>query len=211
MDHHCIWINNCVGAGNHKYFLGFLFVNLVLCSYGAVLGGMIIWGIMEEKNIFNAVFVDPDTKEKFEATYVIIFQYMLATEGMILAVSALCATMSVVLGGFYLWHLNLVRMGTTTNELSKWKYLKYYLKNDAGDEGKETLKQLRNIYNQGFFRNMGEIIRPIDVSKMPSAQVATEPKEGSQEKEEKDHSSNGEVKKAKKPAAKKEKGRPKEE
>lgn len=33
-DHHCAWINNCVGLLNLKYFLGFLAANVILTTYG---------------------------------------------------------------------------------------------------------------------------------------------------------------------------------
>mmetsp|Transcript_106255 Transcript_106255/g.147073 ORF Transcript_106255/g.147073 Transcript_106255/m.147073 type:complete len:86 (+) Transcript_106255:461-718(+) len=33
MDHHCIWINNCVGADNYRFFLNFLVYILVGLIY----------------------------------------------------------------------------------------------------------------------------------------------------------------------------------
>jgi hypothetical protein len=32
-DHHCVWVNNCIGRGNYKYFLALLLSTTVLLSY----------------------------------------------------------------------------------------------------------------------------------------------------------------------------------
>jgi hypothetical protein len=123
---------------------------------------MIIYEHVQDKDLFRAVFVDPITKERHQATYLIILQYMIATEGMLIFICILAGVMGVVLCGFFLWHLNLVRMGTTTNELSKWSYLKWVLKKE-GAEGKEKLKHLRNEYNQGCIANFKQVFFNIDV------------------------------------------------
>lgn len=167
-DHHCIWVNNCIGWGNHKWFLSFLFMHQVLCIYGVYLGLMIVWGHIEEKDLLNAVFVDPHTQERHQANYMIILQYMLATEGMLIFICILAGVMGVVLCGFFLWHLNLVRMGNTTNELSKWSYVKWTLKQE-GEEGKKKIKSLRNIYDKGFIENYREVFFNLDVHNLPDS------------------------------------------
>ena len=37
MDHHCPWVNNCVGIGNHKLFIVFLFWVNIVCWYALAL------------------------------------------------------------------------------------------------------------------------------------------------------------------------------
>jgi hypothetical protein len=43
MDHHCPWINNCVGQNNHRYFILFLTHTLIGCLYVSILGAPIFF------------------------------------------------------------------------------------------------------------------------------------------------------------------------
>ena len=48
-DHHCVWIDNCVGANNARFFLGFLASTALVCVYGAAL----CWRLRRELRDFG--------------------------------------------------------------------------------------------------------------------------------------------------------------
>jgi hypothetical protein len=55
-DHHCPWVNNCVGVKNHYSFMGFLF--LISCT-------LIIILVSVAFNYRNDIEIEPEGPMKF--------------------------------------------------------------------------------------------------------------------------------------------------
>jgi hypothetical protein len=92
MDHHCPWIYNCVGFGNHKYFFLLLFYSSAASIFAAVTMGWTVRDVIETD--------DPSLSELF----------------LVLFGETLASFMALIVTGFFAFHIFLAFKGLTTIE-----------------------------------------------------------------------------------------------
>jgi len=123
-DHHCIWLNQCVGEHNYKFFLIFLATNGGYFLYFAYIMGLMLLSPVYEQNLLSATFVHAQTGQEFKASWLLIARYVVNSHLILFMLWLLSLAFGITLLLFLLYHLNLVRLGTTTNETFKWGSVK---------------------------------------------------------------------------------------
>lgn len=118
-DHHCIWLNNCVGYYNYRWFLAFLLSHSVICTYGAIAGLAIFQGVIEQQQLWEARFRNLKTGDLITPSWSLIFRYLFGQETAFVFVTILCIVMAVMLWLFFFYHCYIAGENLTTNERAK--------------------------------------------------------------------------------------------
>ncbi|XP_040291893.1 palmitoyltransferase ZDHHC16 isoform X1 [Bufo bufo] len=149
MDHHCPWLNNCVGHYNHRYFFSFcLFMTLgcIYCSISSRVMFQEAYATIQKMKHHEAQRLQLAGNETYSQTPPPAFSFWERVfHKCIIYLWVLCSSVAVALGALTLWHAMLITRGETSIERHINKKERKRL------QGKGKIFQ--NPYSYGRFSN----------------------------------------------------------
>lgn len=148
-DHHCIWINNCVGRNNYLWFNLLLVTIAFLLAYGASRGYLLLDARLQERFVPDALTRGSLTAKRWSTRltwgeYTHCWAWAISVEWRIGAVMMLTMMSFPLALGFLVYHVYLIWAGMTTNESAKWSDWKEDIAD--GMVFKAQISQLRETY-----------------------------------------------------------------
>ncbi|KAK4748852.1 hypothetical protein SAY87_015438 [Trapa incisa] len=120
-DHHCGWMNNCIGEKNTRYFLAFLMWHVLICIYGAVAIGLLLAGQLKEFKVVQILTVYYGVENSFFSIAPPVVQWLVASYNTQILLIVFLGAVSLLLAGFFGYHVKLCLNNVTTNETYKWQ------------------------------------------------------------------------------------------
>ncbi|XP_078416047.1 palmitoyltransferase ZDHHC23-B isoform X1 [Cetorhinus maximus] len=137
LDHHCVWINSCVGEANHRAFILTLFVFLLTSMYGI---SLTLDTICRGRSIFIALFYCPGVYNEHST-----------------ALSFTCAWYCTIVtaGMSYLFLIQLINISCNITE----RETRFALRDKTGDKYLCGLIIKTDEYNRGLVNNWKEFLK----------------------------------------------------
>ena len=125
-DHHCPWINCCVGAQNLRYFMIMLFSTAFYTLYGTYLFTGALMDFLDKSRVWRQTIFDETLQMRRPVGYSEVFSFVVYYRGLQSSMAMFCGLISIVIICFGLYQLYLGIRNTTTNETFKYDSIRFF-------------------------------------------------------------------------------------
>ncbi|XP_070316553.1 palmitoyltransferase ZDHHC4 isoform X2 [Odocoileus virginianus] len=158
-DHHCVWVNNCIGAWNTRHFLGYLWTLTASAATMAVVSAVFLVRLVVMSDVYLQTYVD-DLGHLQVVDTVFLVQYLFLTFPRIVFLVGFVVVLSFLLGGYLCFCLYLAATNQTTNEWYKGDRAWCRQCPDVARPPAAEPRAYRNIHSRGLWGNLREIFLP---------------------------------------------------